>query len=289
MDEDFEVINESVEKPQYDDEFEMIDEVTETSKSHLSSESGVSMKTWLTQKLILTMEKYSSASKKSNINKTGQLTPDEFVETGDYLVSNFPSWQWQSGEKSKIKSQLPEDKQYLVIRQVACIPQKELNVTNVDNYVTIDSPTVTEYDELEDLESIDDLPEDESVYYNKDLCVKTRRYDIYITYDSYYSTPRVWLYGYNENGQPLEGAEWQQDFSNEHVSQTVTFESYPHESFSCPTIHPCRHAKTMLKMFNLMGKHDNSVYIKNYLIIFLKFIQTMVPNMEYDFTTGVNV
>ena len=30
----------------------------------------------------------------------------------------------------------------------------------------------------------------------------TRRYDIYLTYDKYYQTPRVFLSGSDENGQP---------------------------------------------------------------------------------------
>lgn len=34
--------------------------------------------------------------------------------------------------------------------------------------------------------------------------VKVRRYDVSITYDNYYRTPRVFLYGYNEDGSPLE-------------------------------------------------------------------------------------
>lgn len=28
--------------------------------------------------------------------------------------------------------------------------------------------------------------------------VKTRTYDLHITYDKYYQTPRLWLTGYNE-------------------------------------------------------------------------------------------
>lgn len=33
--------------------------------------------------------------------------------------------------------------------------------------------------------------------------IRSRRYDISITYDNYYRTPRIWLFGYNENGSPL--------------------------------------------------------------------------------------
>ena len=30
--------------------------------------------------------------------------------------------------------------------------------------------------------------------------LQTRTYDMYITYDKYYQTPRLWLFGYNEVG-----------------------------------------------------------------------------------------
>lgn len=35
-------------------------------------------------------------------------------------------------------------------------------------------------------------PEDE------DTVIRSRSYDIHITYDKYYRTPRVWLFGYDE-------------------------------------------------------------------------------------------
>lgn len=31
-----------------------------------------------------------------------------------------------------------------------------------------------------------------------DDILKTRTYDLHITYDKFYQTPRLWLYGYNE-------------------------------------------------------------------------------------------
>lgn len=268
-----------------DDDFEIIDEDEDTHLSELSADSGVSMRTWLSQKFFLTMDKYSSISGKSSIRKSGQITPEEFMIAGDHLTENFPSWKWQSGESSMKKVYLPDDKQYLMISKVTCNPKNDITVNydEVDNYITIGDDS----NDIDDLE-IDDI-EDDGVYLDS-YCVKTRNYDIYITYDTYYATPRVWLYGYDKNGEPLKGAEWQKDFSDEHVSQTVTYESFPHQSFSCPTIHPCRHAKTMLRMFDIMGKQSNNdIYVKYYLIIFLKFIQTMIPNIEYDFTTNVRM
>lgn len=30
----------------------------------------------------------------STFHKTGQITPDEFVAVGDYVIFKFPSWSW---------------------------------------------------------------------------------------------------------------------------------------------------------------------------------------------------
>ena len=48
----------------------------------------------------------------------GMLTPDEFVRAGDHLVRTCPSWKWEPGEKSKEKSYLPSNKQFLVTKGV---------------------------------------------------------------------------------------------------------------------------------------------------------------------------
>ena len=41
----------------------------------------------------------------------------------------------------------------------------------------------------------------------EDTCHKVRSYDLSITYDFYYQTPRLWLLGYNEEGQLLKEEE----------------------------------------------------------------------------------
>jgi hypothetical protein len=42
----------------------------------------------MTQKTVLFLSSYGSASSTSTFQKTGKLTPDEFVRAGDYLVRN---------------------------------------------------------------------------------------------------------------------------------------------------------------------------------------------------------
>lgn len=66
-------------------------------------------------------DKYTPVSNKSTFRKTGQITPDEFVAAGDYLVFKFPTWQWAAAEsEAQRATHLPADKQYLVTRNVPC-------------------------------------------------------------------------------------------------------------------------------------------------------------------------
>jgi ubiquitin-like-conjugating enzyme ATG3 len=61
----------------------------------------------------------------------GVLTPEEFVRAGDELVYRCPTWQWEAGEESKRKPYLPEDKQYLITRNVPCQNRVSAMETNM--------------------------------------------------------------------------------------------------------------------------------------------------------------
>jgi ubiquitin-like-conjugating enzyme ATG3 len=57
----------------------------------------------------------------SNFRSTGEISPEEFVAAGDYLVYKFPTWSWADAEPaSKRVSYLPAGKQFLVTRNVPC-------------------------------------------------------------------------------------------------------------------------------------------------------------------------
>ncbi len=58
--------------------------------------------------------------------------------------------------------------------------------------------------------------------------LKTRTYDLSITYDKYYQTPRVWLCGYDEQYRPLDPKKTLQDISAEHARKTVSISHLPH-------------------------------------------------------------
>ena len=61
----------------------------------------------------------------------------------------------------------------------------------------------------------------------------TRTYDLNITYDNLYRTPRLWLFGYDENQRPLTEEEMYED-----VSQVSRWANNKVEfvSFFCPNM-----------------------------------------------------
>ena len=114
----------------------------------------------------------------------------------------------------------------------------------------------------------------------------TRTYDLNITYDNFYRTPRLWLSGYDENQVPLKIEQMYEDISQDHAKKTVTMTDHPHiPGPPMANVHPCRHADVMKKIIETVeedGKRVLSVHL--YLIIFLKFVQAVIPTIEYDYT-----
>ncbi|ERE76946.1 ubiquitin-like-conjugating enzyme ATG3-like protein [Cricetulus griseus] len=94
----------------------------------------------------------------------------------------------------------------------------------------------------------------------EDVILQTRTYDLYITYDKYYQTPRLWLFGYDEQRQPLTVEHMYEDISQDHVKKTVTIENHPHlpPPPMC-SVHPCRHAEVMKKIIETVAEEGVSV------------------------------
>eukprot|EP01132_Coremiostelium_polycephalum_P002298 gene2298-2834_t len=117
-----------------------------------------------------------------------------------------------------------------------------------------------------------------------DNILRTRTYDISITYDKYYQTPRVWLFGYGEDKKPLKPEEIFEDISEDHAHKTVTIDVHPHLGISFAYIHPCRHAAVMKKLITKQCENGKEPRVDQYLFLFLKFISVVIPTIEYDFT-----
>lgn len=136
---------------------------------------------------------------------------------------------------------------------------------------------------------------------DQDHTIKVRTYDLSITYDKYYQTPRVWMIGRNTQDQPLTGDEMMEDVISDYANKTVTMETHPHVSGPHASIHPCQHGKVMKAIVrNLMknntaddgegeqdGDNKNAPSVEMYLFIFLKFVSSMIPTINYDFTMEV--
>jgi len=273
----------------------------------------------------------------------GVLTPEEYVLAGDELVFKCPTWQWESGDPKKRKSYLPDDKQYLVTRNVPCQArvssmenmmameadddegdwlvsnmikhqaiEDEFDIIDGEGEVVIkkeeekekkdESEGEDEYADIDDMNFEDDniIEDDEAaatpgVGDDDSNLIKVRTYDLSITYDKYYQTPRVWMMGYTaDTHQPLTGKEMMEDVISDYANRTVTIENHPHIAGPHASIHPCQHGKVMKTIVrNLIKSTDEGVgeeqgpSVSMYLFIFLKFVSSIIPTINYDFTMDV--
>ncbi|XP_022693306.1 ubiquitin-like-conjugating enzyme ATG3 [Varroa jacobsoni] len=301
--------------------------------------------------------------RESKFRESGMLTPEEFVLAGDHLVATCPTWAWAKGDPSCTKSYLPEDKQFLVTKNVPCSKRcRDMEYNNesekiiegegldegwVDThyYAAQNAPTVNdsaskgtddtyknnfdakaanfendednEDDELEGVDMddfLEKLDEDLETAHSmvkkaalvdptvasaddgsvagdgEEEILATRTYDLNITYDNYYRTPRLWLTGYDEKMKPLTTEQIYEDISQDFVKKTVTVENHPHiEGVPQASVHPCRHAQAMKNLIQTVEEGGGSLEVHMYLIVFLKFVQAVIPTIEYDYTANFNM
>lgn len=308
-------------------------------------------------------ESISKVSTESKFRETGMITPEEFIAAGDHLVHHCPSWEWATGDESRIRNFLPREKQFLITRKVACTQRckqmeytgeeavveedlgggwvethrstaelsdkvsdmtldnskfdddKDNEVGDMDNYnannaADDDDDEDGGFDDMEEFESSGKLEqvdlatatiarkpppkindsEANSSANNDDSLIKTRTYDLHITYDKLYQTPRLWMIGYDENRKLLTVEQMYEDVSQDHAKKTVTMESHPHlPGPNMGSVHPCKHADIMKKIIQTVEEGGGELGVHMYLIIFLKFVQTVIPTIEYDFTMNFSL
>ena len=106
------------------------------------------------------------------------------------------------------------------------------------------------------------------------------------------------MVGTSADQQPLTADEMMEDVMKDYRNKTVTMEHHPHTSGIHASIHPCQHGKVMKTIVrNLMaasqqqaaeGETVEEPTVESYLFIFLKFVSSIIPTINYDFTMGVD-
>ncbi|KAA8903578.1 putative autophagy protein [Sphaerosporella brunnea] len=229
------------------------------------------------------------ASHTSTFALTGEITPEEFVQAGDYLVYKFPTWSWAGAPASKRVRYLPDDKQYLVLKHAPCRqrldeafagcwePGDEEGWEGGENTATTGKveakvehvKSIADSGDVED-ESDDEIPDmddeeddDEAIIHDssrKGKGVKTplRYYNLYLTYSTYFKVPRSFMSGFDgSTNLPLHPpAVMFEDIAPDYREKTVTIEPFP--SLEVPlqmaSVHPCKHAETMKRIFDGMAR-----------------------------------
>jgi ubiquitin-like-conjugating enzyme ATG3 len=151
-----------------------------------------------------------------------------------------------------------------------------------------DIPDMAEYEEVDNV--IESDPATLQTTYlvahepDDDNILRTRTYDVSITYDKYYQTPRIWLTGYDESRMLLQPELVLEDVSQDHAHKTVTIEDHPHLFGKHASVHPCRHGAVMKKIIDVLMSNGVESEVDKYLFLFLKFMASVIPTIEYDYT-----
>lgn len=118
---------------------------------------------------------------------------------------------------------------------------------------------------------------------------KARKYDLSVTYDFYTQTPRLWLTGYSEEGAPLTQDQIFEDIAAEQAKKTVSMLEHPHTGQKQASIHPCNHAKVMKTIVDTVIQNGGKPEVTQSIFVFLKFISSVVPTIQYDFTVDLEL
>ncbi|XP_058745770.1 autophagy-related protein 3-like [Vicia villosa] len=209
---------------------------------------------------------------------------------GEVLLDDEDNDGWLAthGKPKVIKSDEDENfpsMESLEISEKSSIKPVSSSLEGEDDEDIPDMAEFTEYDNIIETDPAT-LPSTYLVAHepDDDNILRTRTYDISITYDQYYQTPRVWLTGYHESGMLLQPELVFEDVSQDHARKTVTIENHPHLPGKHASIHPCQHGAVMKKIIHVLMSRGVEPQVDKYLFLFLKFMASVIPTIEYDYT-----
>lgn len=224
-------------------------------------------------------------------------------------MSKCPSWKWFKAADGMTNPNLPEDKQYLKTTGVLSYMRADdflgsKNVTEFEDEngwtkiggdVEVKKSESKEEKKKSSEEDDDDDDDDGEIHIvgAEDGKVggkaPARSYDISVTYDFYYCVPRMWIMGYSPEGKILTEAKLREDVMKEYRNQTVTVETHPYTGEKNISVHPCKHSLILKKLIDGAQRVGKKLEIELCIILFLKFLQSVIPTIEYDFTMEVDL
>jgi len=258
------------------------------------------------------------ASLENSVSLTGEDTASVEEECGgdDWLMSHIITAEQQQNRLDEDLERefdiLDIDGKVLESKTPQEVEQNKINLTGKNEEIDNSNDEIRE-DEYTDMEDFEDNL-DESILSpttyttpdeDNDNIIKVRTYDLSITYDKYYQTPRLWMMGYTtaDSSQPLTGEQMMEDVMTDYANRTVTIDPHPHVTGPHASIHPCQHGavmKTIVRNLYKKAPHrDNedqtdvdsssskAPSVDMYLFIFLKFVSSIIPTINYDFTIEV--
>jgi ubiquitin-like-conjugating enzyme ATG3 len=201
----------------------------------------------------------------------GMLSPEQFVQAGDQLT-NF-GWKWQKSLNKQNKLLPNPDKQYLFAPATSASRIRKLT----EQKIVETRNGETGFTEISGEEGVEEREED------------FRKYSIYISYDEYYFTPRLWIKGNDCEGRPLTSAGIFEDIYSEYQNETVTEENCPFLECRMLTIHPCKHSDVMKRFVEESKAKGKKIKPHQSLIIFLKFMSSVMPTVRYDQALDIEI
>ncbi|GFE53960.1 autophagy-related 3-like [Babesia ovis] len=138
-----------------------------------------------------------------NFQGKGAVSPSEFIIAGDAIVATDRRWEWVSDYIGTPLECLPRDKQFLRAYDIPCMVLPKLVTRDVGEWTLCDAildggdqeSSPTQGAQTANFADTDDCAN--NLYDSGTSNRPERRYDISITYDQYYETPRIWLIGFN--------------------------------------------------------------------------------------------
>ena len=206
-----------------------------------------------------------------------KLNTNEVLGEGWMLAEILPQDNYEvigEEEKQFISKNLEKDENIEDIDEIIKNDENAVSVFNQKNYILTTEPEG-------DVER--------TLNQQTKLIERTRTYNLSITYDLYYKTPRFWLDGYDEFNFPLKHEQIYEDILGDYAKKTATFDVHPCIGVYQLSIHPCKHAEMMKFLIDLNSQNDIDPDVNKSLIIFLKSLSAIVPTIEYDFTLDTNL